>query len=90
MSSQKNANTRTLADARFVDFKNDVLSVETTQALPPGSRISFFLSLEDLPHPLHLHGKVTRVEPGPEGTSRLIVRLHSLTKDQRTTLSNKT
>lgn len=90
MSSQKNATTRPLGDARFVDFHNDVVTIETTQALPPGSRISFFLSMENLPQPLHLHGKVARVEPVSEVTSRLVVRLHSLTKDQRTTLSNKT
>ncbi len=90
MSLEKNPHTRPLCGAHFVDFENDVLTVESAHALPPGSRISLSLSLVSSSEPLALHGKVLRVEPPrAQGLPRLVVRLHSLTKEQRAALSQK-
>ena len=88
-SSQMNSNSSqsTVKVERVLSAKGDVMTVLASVALPPGSRVSLVLD-SLLPTPLHLQGKITRIDRHDDTLFSMVVRVHSVTRDQRQILNS--
>jgi len=76
---------KNIIDPVMVEFKDDKITIISSTALPPGSRVEF-----ELAEPLvKLQGKVLTITSEQENTFRYKIRLHTLTRDQRLSLSEK-
>ncbi len=81
--------TRTIEHATLLDFQKDLITITTSTALPPGSRVQFNLDVESHLEPVSLLGKVVSIRPSDKGRFTLGIRLHSLTREQSLALSGK-
>jgi hypothetical protein len=77
---------RSLRVSALVGLVADLVTVHTTAPLPPGTRVRLALEVSDHAPPLAPVGKVVGLERlGPE-TFVVRVRLHSLSRGDRTAL----
>jgi hypothetical protein len=71
----------------FSAFMGDLVTVSTDVPLPPGARVEFDLSLVGQNKIVHLLGKVAKVTPVKSGGFQLFVRLHTLSREERSALT---
>jgi hypothetical protein len=76
-----------IVDPVLNTFAGDLITISSQNGLPPGTRVQFLLSIPSRPKPLPLTGKVVSVAPEKGQRFRLVIRLHSLTRQQGALLS---
>jgi hypothetical protein len=81
------AHTKDILDPILNTFTGDLITVSSQNGLPPGTRVAFLLSIASSTKPLPLSGKVVSVAQEERERFRLVIRLHSLTRQQGALLS---
>ncbi len=85
----KEAQTKTIADATLVDYQNNLITIASTTALPPGSRVQFQLNIDPQLNGQALLGKVVSIRPSNRDRFILGIRLNSIKREQRLALQAK-
>lgn len=88
ISMQTDETVKRIERPAVLDFEGDKLAISAEAALPPGSRVEISLPTESGSEPLSLAGKVVSSAPADNGSQRLVVRLHNVTRAQRSLLEN--
>ncbi len=73
-------------EPRLLDYKGDLLTVSASRPLPQGSRVEVLLRLAKGGRELTVAGKVITFTSDGDGRFTLVVRCHSLTKEDRDAL----
>ncbi len=72
----------TLEVEKLLSCQGDVMGILTGTGLPPGSRVTLALD-HIIGAPLRLNGKITRIDRHDGNLFSIVVRLHSVTREQR-------
>lgn len=82
MKNETKTQTKDLLNTLLLDMKGDVITVSASNALPPGTRVSFTPTVENEQSPISLNGKVVSLKQ-QENSYQLVIRLHSLSRPDR-------
>jgi hypothetical protein len=86
LSQSQTPSAKSIVDPVLIDFRENLLTISSKAALPPGSRVEFDLPVKSGAAAVPIKGKVISIAPLSSDAYRLVIRLHSLTREQRATL----
>lgn len=81
--SSSRIGVKRIEEPRLIDYRGDLLTVSSSSPLPQGSRVEVPLRLANGGRELTVAGKVVDFSRSADGRFDIVVRCHSLTKDER-------
>lgn len=85
---QTNETLKRIERPKIVDLKGDKLAISVEAALPPGSRVEISLPTEHGSTSFVVLGKVVSSKRSDSGSHLMSVKLHNLTREQRSTIES--